>query len=230
MNTLVLGDMFKWGWETFKKRPWFFVFALFILNLLSGGFHFNVRGDDPAVAEHMRSAVDFLLTPLGIALLIVGVIVGVAVSTLAGMGKINLLLKAHDNAETVSWKDIWMPRPFWEFLGTNIAYGLIIIAGVILLIVPGIIWAIKYQFAPYIVMEKNVRVGEALRESGHLTDGYKWRLFMFGLLVGIFNFVGLLCFVVGLFVTVPITLLATVHVYRVLQEKSEPMISPGTVA
>lgn len=59
----------------------------------------------------------------------------------------------------------------------NILYGLIVFAGLFLLVAPGVIWALKYSFSTYLVMDKNLSAREALRTSGQSTKGHKGKLF-----------------------------------------------------
>ena len=207
-----------WGWETFKKRPWFFALVFLVVGLLSGG-NLNYHTDTSS----------FHITPALAALFIVAVIIGVVIKTLVNMGKTNLLLKAHADVAAVSWRDLWSPHPFWRFLVTSVVYGLIVFVGFILLIVPGIIWGITYMFAPYVVMDRGSSMREALGESARITKGHKWELFWFGILLGLINLLGLLCLVVGLLVSVPVTALATVYAYRTLQRMADESPAQSTV-
>ena len=47
-----------------------------------------------------------------------------------------------------------------------------------------------------------------------MTDGAKVDLFLFGLLIIGINFLGMLALMIGLFVTVPLSLIAYAHEYR----------------
>jgi uncharacterized membrane protein len=59
---------------------------------------------------------------------------------------------------------------------------LIVAIGLILLIVPGIIWSIKYRFVMYVLADDpEMSVTEALERSGQLTNGHKMDLFIFEL-------------------------------------------------
>ena len=201
----------RFGWDTFWKRPWFFGLVFLVIGILSGNYGYQT------------SSTDFRITPELVMLLIVAGVVGTVIHTLVGMGRTNLLLKAHDNAGAVSWRDLWSPSPFWKYFLTSLAYGLIVVAGFILLIVPGIIWSIKYMFAPYLVMDRTLGVREALRESARITSWRKWDLFLLGLVLGLINILGLLCLVIGLLVTVPVTYLAVAHAYRILEHTAGEM-------
>lgn len=104
----------------------------------------------------------------------------------------------------------------WQYIIASICSGLILVAGFILLIVPGIIWAIKFQFYPFIILEKKVGPIEALKRSAAITKGNMWNLFLFGLLLIGLNILGLLCLVIGLLVTIPVSMIASAYVYKKL--------------
>jgi len=75
---------------------------------------------------------------------------------------------------------------FWRFIGTNLLYTLICFLGFLLLIIPGIIWGIRYVFAPSLVILEGVGVKNALSRSRELTQNRLFNLwareFVFGLL------------------------------------------------
>ena len=104
--------------------------------------------------------------------------------------------------------------PFWRFLGAHILTVIAVVLGFLVLVVPGIILAIGLSFVPYLVVDRGLGPIEALKESWRITKGHKWQLLLLFLaLVGI-NLLGVLALIVGIFVTVPITMLAFAHAYR----------------
>ena len=105
---------------------------------------------------------------------------------------------------------------FSKYILSLIIYGLIVLAGLILLIIPGIIWAIKFQFFGYFIVDKGLGPIESLKQSAKITKDTKWTLFLFGLLSGLINLLGALLLLVGLFATVPTTMMAKAFVYRKL--------------
>ena len=105
---------------------------------------------------------------------------------------------------------------FWPYLLSSIYYGLIVLAGTILLIIPGVIWAIRYQFFGYLIVDRGLKPKDALAKSKEITQGNWGKLFLFGLSLMLLNLVGLLAFLVGLLVTIPMSLLATAKVYQLL--------------
>ncbi len=102
-----------------------------------------------------------------------------------------------------------------KFIVSSMAYALIVSVGSILLVVPGMIWAIQFQFFGFFVIDGAGPI-EALKKSSQMTKGAKVDLFVFGLLLYVLNMVGEMALLVGLFVTVPVTLVALARVYRSL--------------
>ena len=153
-------------------------------------------------------------------------------SVIISIGMIRIALRLCDTGER-EFADLFRPyRLFFKFLFASILYGLIVFGGMILLVVPGIIWAIRFQYYGYLVVDKGLGPMEALKGSSAVTQGVKWELFLFGLLIFAVNLLGVLCLGIGVFATAPTTMLATVYVYRKLlaqtasSEGSEA--SPGT--
>ncbi|MEX1013670.1 MAG: hypothetical protein WDZ80_00735 [Candidatus Paceibacterota bacterium] len=105
---------------------------------------------------------------------------------------------------------------FFKYLGTLIIYWLIILGGLILFIVPGIIWAIKFQFFGFELIDKNLKPIDALKRSSKITKGHKLKLFVFNLLSGSINLLGVAMFGLGIFITIPITSLALGYIFRKL--------------
>lgn len=89
-----------------------------------------------------------------------------------------------------------------------------------LLIVPGIIWALKFQLYGYFVVDENKDPLEALKASFCITKGEKWNILLLGILIGLLNFAGALFFGIGTFVTASITMIAMAYAYRELNKKS----------
>ncbi len=103
-----------------------------------------------------------------------------------------------------------------RYFSASLLYMLIVLGGLVLLVVPGIIWAIRFQFFGYLIVDKNLGPIEALKRSWAITKGSVGELFTFSLLLALINLAGMLALMVGLFITVPISLLATAFVYRKL--------------
>ncbi|MFA5076176.1 MAG: hypothetical protein WC480_02030 [Patescibacteria group bacterium] len=80
---------------------------------------------------------------------------------------------------------------FWAYLWLMIIVSLIVLGGFVLLIIPGIIWAIYFCLASYSLVCEGIRGYAAAKRSKQLVKGYWWavfgRLFLLGLtLIAIF--------------------------------------------
>lgn len=213
MPALPIGDCIKFGWETFKRRPWILIGAFALIVLISA-----IPGILTPHPEVVQGQPPPPPTPFAIVMGLVSVVINLFV----GLGLTNFALRAHDNIDGVTIGDLWNPAPFWRFLGAELLAALIIVAGFILLVIPGIIASLGLGFAPYIVIDRPLGPVESLKESWRITKGNKWRIFLFGLaLLGV-NILGLLAIGIGVLVSVPITLLAVVHAYRFLQTAAGP--------
>lgn len=98
----------------------------------------------------------------------------------------------------------------------NVIIGLITIVGVILIFYPGLMWATKYQFIFFLIVEK-YSIKEAFKKSGELTQGIKANLFFLDLVLFMINIAGVLLIGLGLIITYPLTMMAMVYIYRKLQ-------------
>jgi hypothetical protein len=116
---------------------------------------------------------------------------------------------------------------FWRYLATGILYILILIPGFILLIVPGVIWSVKFGLWPYFVVDKGLGPIQALKASSRTTMDVKWDLFGFAALCGIFNLAGLLCLIVGVFAAYPTIIVAHALVYRQLAAQTPELAEFG---
>lgn len=105
---------------------------------------------------------------------------------------------------------------FIQYVGASIICGLIYIGGFLLLIIPGFIWLCKYYFPTFIVMDKNIPVIEAVKESGRITQGHKIKVFYLLLLLFAVNMLGMICLLIGLCITLPMSWVAVAYAYRKL--------------
>jgi uncharacterized membrane protein len=113
---------------------------------------------------------------------------------------------------------------FKKYFVTSLIYGLIILGGFILLIVPGIIWALKYFLAPYFSIDKGMGYKEALKASAEATKGVKTKIFLLMLLMGAMVIVSIIPFFLGLLVTIPLCFVVTGLLYVRLSGNTENVV------
>ena len=103
---------------------------------------------------------------------------------------------------------------YWNAVLANFLVGIIIGIGFILLIIPGIIFACKLAFTPYLVVDRKMDVMEAVRESWRMTNGHAWKVCFIGFLAFFICIAGLICFGVGIIIAVIWIRLALASLYH----------------
>ncbi len=123
-----------------------------------------------------------------------------------------------------------MLKGYLTFFAATLICELIVAAGLVLLVVPGVLWAVRFGFAPYLTLDQQLDPIEALHESARLTRGERGALFKLGLAFIGLNLLGALAFGVGLFLTLPVTFLAAAHALRTLQAHHPATVAPKFTA
>jgi uncharacterized membrane protein len=209
MHTLSIGDCVRFGWETFKQRPWILIGA-FLLAMVIAALP-GMFGPQPTVGPDGE-----IIPPPATTFGTIVALVSIVVSMFVGLGLTTFSLRAHDNIKGVQIADLWNPAPFWRFVGAHILTVIAIALGFVALIVPGFILSMGLAFVSYLVVDRGLGPIEAIKESWRITKGHKWQLFLLFLTLLGLNVLGALALIIGIFVTVPITMLAFAHAYRTL--------------
>lgn len=198
MNTLSIKESLSYGWQKMKENLWFFVgvtLAGFIPSALIEGID---RSD--------------IFGPFGFLFSIAINVIG----SIMMIGTIKIYLKIN-SGEVASFRDLFDHyRLFWKFLGAHVLYFLIVFAGFILLIIPGLVFLFRYMFVLTLVVDKDMGPVAALKESAKMTYGHKWRLVGFSFVILGVNLLGLICLGVGILVTIPVSSMAMIFVYKKL--------------
>jgi uncharacterized membrane protein len=149
-------------------------------------------------------------------------LVGSFVNVFFQLGFIKIALEFHDH-EASTFKSLFScGRLLWRGFVCNLLYNLLVAIGMILLILPGIYFAVKYAFWPQLLVDQNTGILQTLRMSGEITQDSKWHLFSFFLILCLINWLGSMFFGIALLFTIPASVLAIVYVYRKLL--SLPMV------
>jgi uncharacterized membrane protein len=186
-----IGSALGFGWETFKKRPWFFIVAAFLILLA------------PGLISVLTDEIDSLLAGTIETPAIITLPVDLALNTLISMGSTAFYLAAHDNPETVEVSALWHPHPFWNYFAAFILVLVVTMIGFVLLIVPGVILMLMFIFAPYVVIDCERGPIDAMGESNRITRGHKWSLFGLGLVIGLTFIMGIVALVLSIGITAP---------------------------
>lgn len=90
---------------------------------------------------------------------------------------------------------------------------IIVAVGLVLLIVPGIYWLIRFRFFPYFIIDKNAGIIESLKQSWHATNGQEWHIFSLMIVSTTFYGITLSAGMMGVLV-MPIMAMAYTFAYR----------------
>ena len=98
-------------------------------------------------------------------------------------------------------------------LGASFLFGAACFTGTMLCIIPGIVAAIGLNFWSYALIDQRLGAIDSLKESWRLTHGDKLSLLWWMVVVGGLNVVGAMACLVGLLVTIPVTVLGNALIY-----------------
>ena len=143
----------------------------------------------------------------------------VALYLLVGLMKMYLNLI---DGKPASFHDL-VSVPFSTYLNLVIAaivLYIIIAIGFLLLIVPGIYLALRFSQVFYVIIDKGVGVGEAMTVSTQKTLGNKWFLLGASIVLTIIAELGYVVLLVGALVSVPVSLLSYLYIYRSLGQEA----------
>jgi hypothetical protein len=107
-----------------------------------------------------------------------------------------------------------------KYFASLICYQIAVVLGLICFIIPGIIIMIRFGLFGFFIVDKGAGPIEALKMSWETVKGASWKYFLFQIVSFLINVVGLLCLGIGFFFSFPITLLASVLVYRSLYNQT----------
>jgi uncharacterized membrane protein len=199
-GSINIGDAVGYGWNAYWKNVGpMVVIALVVIAI-------NI------VIGLIAQATD------SIALQVIIQFIGFLVSMLIALGWIRVSLDVTRGVKP-EVGDLFKFDGYGPYLGASILFALGFYVGLILCIVPGIIFAVAFGFYGFVVAERGEGVGviESLKESADLTRGNRWQLFGLGIVLLLINLVGAILCLVGLIFTLGITIIAWSYVYRTLR-------------
>ena len=211
-NEFSKSEAIKFGWNTMKANFGFFIgiMVVFIVGIVGQNIILGwVRGlIEKSLNEEMLVIVRAVFWTVSV-LLTLGL----------QMGLFKIAIKFVDS-EKPKLSDLFSCfHLVFKLFFAEVIGGLIWVIGLILLIIPGIIWMTRIIFFRYLIVDKEVGPIEALKGSFRMTRGAAWNLFLLILLLLCINLLGLICLVIGLFVTIPITVVSYAFVYRKLEKQ-----------
>ncbi len=107
-----------------------------------------------------------------------------------------------------------------NYIVGQILFGLLVAVGMILLVIPGFYFMLKYMFVPILIADKKFGIKEAFAFSAQMTEGKKLTLLFYMLGIYFFILLGLLALIIGVVVTGAIASIAGLGMYLILEREA----------
>lgn len=212
MERLILvKDLFKNSFEIYVNKFWFFV-KLILLNVLA----FLLLA--PAVILMFFTNDDFGLIIAVSVFFALSVAVVILASILVNIALV-ISIKERMSELTVKQALLKGTGIYLSYLYVSFLSGLAILGGLILFIIPGIIFAVWFTFSTYLVISDSIKGKQALAKSKALVKDYWWAVF--GRLVLLLSLMGVISWapfvgdIVSLFFGVPF---GTIYAYLIFED------------
>jgi len=214
-----VGDVIKSGWEIYKSHWAPMTFGIFLTTII-GGLPGQVAPGlvQAGVLEQNSGAYWAVNGPLTLLAQII------AQFFAAGMTRAALRASRENN---VTFGDFFSAGGrFFSFLGMSILRTLAVVFGLVLFIVPGIILSLGFFNAGFYVVDQGMGPIDSLKASWESTDGQKGNLFVYTLAEIGLTIVGMVACCFGIFVAIPVCLLARAIIYMRMSGSGPAAASP----
>jgi uncharacterized membrane protein len=141
-----------------------------------------------------------------------------------GASLVPLITPGVGSAYSSAWQKLWKQFPV---LVAGLLVSIIVAVGFIFLIVPGIIFACKLAFTPYLVMDRKMPAIDAIKESWRMTGGHSGTVFLIMLLAIPICFAGFLCLGVGIIPATMWIMLTIASLYHSVSQLNKASPQPG---
>lgn len=183
-------DSYSIGW----KVIWIYFVELLVISIV-----YMVLSGPISFFQWKVDHFTWFLVPMAM----FGIAYGVFVAGPIGYGVSWVFLKAV-RGERIEIRDMFVvfQKNYWNAVIANVVVGIIVGLGIVMLIVPGIIFACRLAFVPFLVVDREMDVMDALRVSWDMTRGYGWQIFLMGILAFFVVIAGIICLVVGIVISI----------------------------
>jgi len=167
-------DLFPKSYEAVRRNLQLFL-LLFLLPIV--GALFNFRTSTTTTKTNSYSSVWSSISgaPTFAVASVVGIGLLITIALLIAFVMIRAMLYALQleagRGKTPTLSELWeIGKKYWlRLFGLSIIVGIVVIVGIIAFIVPGLIFLRRYYLAPYVMIDQDVDVFEAMRRSAALT-------------------------------------------------------------
>lgn len=206
-TTIVVSDVLRASWKSVKSQIW--ILAGLIIGLCLISF-----------------TISLFMTPLSSSTggMIVSSLISYIISSIFALGYIKNMFQTMDGDEPQFSAYMQNPTKLFSYMIAGIISSLLVCIGLFCFVIPGIYLYIRLQFFGQFIVDENAGALDALRKSWYLTEGHGMPLF--GLLLAqlLIVIVGVILFIVGVFVAYPLVIMSQCFVYRLL---NKPVLTDG---
>jgi hypothetical protein len=205
-----ISETVKAAWKALKAQIWILVGLVIgytIIGLLLSLFQ--------------PTSID-TITISGIAVCMVALVF----SYVFGLGYLKNLFQALDGDEPQFSAYGQQSRRIITYFLASILYAVVVSVGLMVFIVPGIYLAIRLQFYTMSIVEEDAGIISSLKRSWEITKGHGGRLFLLLLVCTGLGLLGVIAFIIGIFIVYPLIGLMMCHVFRKLTVSTESFASP----
>lgn len=214
MPSFSIGVAIKEGWNLTLKN------IGFIITVIIGSI---VLGTAVAIVLIASIAILNIFINTKVIAAPLGIIVGISlfiIQLVIILGYIKVSLKIIDNQKP-EFTDLFREyKKVLLYITASILYACAVLAGIILLVIPGIILAVRLSFYSYLIVDRGVGVIDSLKISWAMTKGQILKLILFQVVASIIYMLGYLAFGLGLIIATPMVLIASAYVYRKLASQN----------
>lgn len=204
------GAAASYGWKKFSQHAAFFVVTTLVFGVVSFGL---------LIASYIGLIVstDPGASPTGATWILIGgaYIIAIGVSFVLQWALNHAALLASSGIAP-SVRNVFSTQNLGRYIITSFLMGLIVIAGSILCLIPGLIAAVLFVFAPLIALDKGLGPVEALGRSYELVRSNLGQTLLTLLLSYGILYVGSMICYIGMAVTLPMSIVMIAYAYRVL--------------
>ena len=213
VTEVTAGGSYGHGLATLKKYFLEVLLITLVVMVLSAPFGWAKAVQDRAAEWDSGVNVIIQMFALGFGVLILGPV---------RYGANYAMLKAV-RGEKPEFLDIFIfQKNYLNVVLAHLLTNAIIAVGFVFLIVPGIIFACKLAFVPYLVTDRKMEATEAIRESWRMTTGYSVKIFLMGLLTIPIAIAGMLLLGIGLILAIMWVSLAFAAIFAAVTAKEVP--------
>jgi len=211
-----VGDAYNHGWKTIWKyflELFLIGLLIFIISIPINAFSFMVQD-----GSNWSLIVIFIFLSAAYGILILGPL---------QYGMFYCYLKAA-RGENLQVKDLFdIKENYINVMLASLLTNVIIGIGIFMLIIPGIIFACKLAFVPYLVIDKKMDAIKALQKSWQMTDGYAVNIFVIGLLAIFIAIGGLIAFLIGVIIAAMWIYASFASIYYSVESRQLPETDSG---